>query len=74
MDDIVHMLEDFKNSDKIVFTSLSASPVSDLIESLYDERLDNRNEMVTISTQKHGEERVTKEDSFTIPSLADLKV
>ena len=65
------MLEDFANSDEIAFASLSDVPISELTQSLHDDRLDNRNETLTISTEEAGE--VINADSSTVPYLLDLE-
>ena len=71
--DIERMLDDFKNAEEIAFTALSDVPLSDLTESLYDERLDHRNETVTISTLKEDGGEVMNYDSSTVPELKELE-
>ena len=61
--DISRMLDDFENANEIAFTSLSDVPLSDLTDSLQDERLNLRNETVTISTNKEEGGHVTNHDS-----------
>ena len=62
-----------KNANEIAFTSLSDVPLSDLTDSLQDERLNLRNETVTISTNKEEGGHVTNHDSSTLPQLKDLE-
>ena len=71
--DISRMLGDFENAQEIAFTSLSDVPLSDLTESLYDERLDHRNETVTISTKKEDGGEVMNYDSSMVPELKELE-
>ena len=73
LDDISRMLDDFKNAGEIAFTSLSDVPLSDLTESLYDERLDHRDETVTISTLKEDGGEVVNYDSSMVTGLKELE-
>jgi len=73
LDDISCMLDDFVNAGEIAFTSLSDVPLSDLTESLYDERLDHLNETVTISTLKEDGGEVMNYDSSMVQGLKELE-
>ena len=68
------MLDDFGNADEIALLhGLSDVPLSDLMESLCDERLDFCNEAVTIPTNKEEGGHVIKYDSSTLPELKDFE-
>ena len=61
------MIQDFKASDEIAFTSISDFPIDQLTTDLKDTR-----ETVTISVTK-VKDSLQYEDATTLPSLAEYK-